>query len=201
MNFSAQTIGILEITIALIGLFGIGTIILLKRHSAKPNARKRDLLVPIINLIRGLLGWFLIVIGVIITPLPIPLGIVIIIMGIAVLGPRSRRLRLLFYHARRSLRHLARTAPPFIRQIAHIMLEFERKVTATYRHRNWERKPSVAHPTEPSRSPTLAGTSPLEQPPESILAASLPDPKPEPIWRGVDDANNDFRHSEQETAR
>lgn len=118
MNFSAQTIGMIEIAIGLIGLFGVWTIVLLKRQSAKPNQRKRDLFVPIINLIRGILGWFLIVIGIIITPLPIPLGIVIIIMGIAVLGPRSRRLRLLFYHARRGLRHLARTAPPFIRRIA-----------------------------------------------------------------------------------
>ena len=190
MNFSAQTIGIIEIAIGLIGLFGIWTIILLKRHSTKHNYRKRDLLVPVINLVRAVLGWFLIVIGIIITPLPIPLGIVIIIMGIAVLGPRSHKLRVLFYHVRRGLRHLARTAPPFIRRIAHTILEFERKVTATHRHRQWERNQpaSAAHPDAPS-------------PPAEPMAISLPEPKAEPMWRGVDDADNDFRHSEQEAAQ
>ncbi|NJL03892.1 MAG: hypothetical protein HC911_03035 [Chloroflexaceae bacterium] len=190
MNFSAQTIGTIEIAIGLIGLFGIWTIILLDRHRKKHPYRKRDLLLPVINLMRGVLGWFLIVIGLIMTPLPIPFGIITVLMGIAVLGPRSRRLRLLFYHVRRGLRHLARTAPPFIQRIAHAILEFERKVTATHRRRQWDRKQSAptAHPDEPS-------------PPAEPMAISLPEPKAEPIWRGVDDADNDFRHSEQEAAR
>ncbi len=192
MNFSDQTIGTIEIAIGLIGLFGVWTIILLKRHSTKHNYRKRDLLVPVINFIRAVLGWFLIVVGIIITPLPIPLGIVIIIMGIAVLGPHSRPLRVLFYHGRRRVRYLARTGPPFIQRMAHAVLEFERKITATHRHRQRERRQPVS-----TADPDDDGPSPPAEP----IAVSLPEPKAEPMWRGVDDADNDFRHSEQEAAR
>ncbi len=134
-----QTLGIVEVIIGLVGLIGVITLIVLSRMQHRQSALWYHWLQYISNLLRSVLGWSLIVIGMIVAPMPIPFGIPMIIVGVAVLGPRSRRLRLMFYTARRRLRELARNNPPLLGSAAMWLLSIERNLMQSYRNRTWKR--------------------------------------------------------------
>lgn len=182
MDISVQTLGVVEIIIGMVGLIGIVTLIILGRIQRRQPLPQHHLLKRVSDTLRGILGWFLILTGVVVTPLPIPLGIPMIIMGVAVIGRRSRRLRLLFYTARRRLRELVRNNPPVVGSAAMWLLVTERKLMQSYRHRTWKRL--RAYEQAQQQAPTELATP--------LMAEQQLDHK----QVGGVDADNDLRHPE-----
>ena len=58
-------------------------------------------------------GWFLLLAGILITPLPLPIGLLMLVLGLAVLARHSRCVR-------RRIRHLRRRYPEFSERLRRL---------------------------------------------------------------------------------
>ena len=63
--------------------------------------------------IQAVIGWILILVGLVVWPLPIPFGLLMIVIGIALVVPTSPGMR-------RLLRYLRRRYPAFDRQLERL---------------------------------------------------------------------------------
>jgi hypothetical protein len=122
------------------------------------------------TILRGIVGWPLIVIGLLTFPLPIPIGLPLLVVGTLLIGPRSRPIRLATISLRLGLRRWARLDVPLIGPAGRWLLRKQRRAAAEYRRR---------------RRVVVPG------------AASLPLPD---VERGAIRANHNPQSTENETA-
>jgi hypothetical protein len=85
--------------------------------------------------IRTVIGWSVIVVGLILLPLPIPLGLILLIIGAWIVGPRSRPIRLAVVGTKRGLRRWARVRVPYIGDAGRFLLRKQRELEREYRRR------------------------------------------------------------------
>jgi hypothetical protein len=78
-------------------------------------------------LIRQIFGWFCILVGVITTPLPIPVGIPLIVVGVLVVGKRNRRIRWIRVHLLLLIRYWAAQNHPILTPLARWLRKQKRK--------------------------------------------------------------------------
>lgn len=76
---------------------------------------------------RQVAGWIVLFFGIITAPLPIPLGLPLIILGLVILGPRDPRVRWLGVNTRLCLRKLAQKRIPILSSLARKALDFRRR--------------------------------------------------------------------------
>lgn len=76
-----------------------------------------------------MLGWCLIVIGIPITLLPTPFGIVLVVCGIALVGRRSPILRRTSVITRRLLHRWAALNIPLISQVGRMALQVQQDIS------------------------------------------------------------------------
>jgi hypothetical protein len=105
------------------------------------SQRWRDVRIPhpdsrITTMLRGVLGWPLIVIGLLTFPLPIPVGLPLLVVGTLLIGPRSRPIRLATISLRQGLRRWARLRTPLIGPLGRWLLQKQRRASAEYRRRS-----------------------------------------------------------------
>lgn len=90
------------------------------------------------RLLRGTrlwLGWFCIILGLILLPLPIPLGLILLVIGTMLIGPRTRIVRLAIVHIKLLLRRWARLKPSFIASPGKRLLRWQRSFSVQYRRK------------------------------------------------------------------
>lgn len=116
--------------------------------------------------LRVVLGWFCIMIGVVFFWLPVPLGIPLMLIGAALIGKRSRQLRLIFYRLRRGIRWLARSNQPVIAPIGQRLLAIEHTISHAYQQHTWQQ--TRAHRLEATAAPPALPTSEASPPPEQV---------------------------------
>jgi hypothetical protein len=92
-----------------------------------------------IALLRGIIGWPLIIIGAIITPLPIPIGLILITIGVLIVGTRSRGVRLAFAYFNLMLRRWARMQTPIIGDTGRFLLRKKQEITTRRRRQRMAR--------------------------------------------------------------
>lgn len=114
----------------------LGVLIFLQRNRL---THARRLAAPVLNRVRTTLGWCCIILGVLEFWFPLPLGIPLIVLGTALVGRRSRLLRLAYIQLRRILRRWARVRIPIVGHAGRYMLRSQRKITAEYRRFLWRR--------------------------------------------------------------
>jgi hypothetical protein len=84
-------------------------------------------------MVRQMLGWCLIIIGIPITLLPTPFGIVLVVFGIALVGRRSPILRRASIVIKRLLRRWAALNIPVIGQTGRIALHIQQDISRQLR--------------------------------------------------------------------
>lgn len=77
-----------------------------------------------IRTLRQVTGWTVLVIGAIAAPMPIPVGLPLIIVGILIIGPRDPRIRWMQVRLRMLLRSWSRRRLPFISPAARKAFQF-----------------------------------------------------------------------------
>jgi len=87
------------------------------------------------TVLRGIVGWPLIVVGLLTFPLPIPVGLPLLVVGTLLIGPRSRPIRLTTISLRLGLRRWARLDVPLIGPLGRWLLRKQRRAAAEYRRR------------------------------------------------------------------
>lgn len=83
--------------------------------------------------LRRVSGWTCIVLGLILLPLPIPLGIILLVLGAWMVGTRSRTIRLATIQTRLLIRRMARSRLPLVKPAGLKLLEVEQQVRRQYR--------------------------------------------------------------------
>jgi hypothetical protein len=89
--------------------------------------------VVVIRFLRTTLGWMCIVAGLILLPLPIPLGIVLLVIGTLLVGTRTRILRVAFVSIKLFLRRWARSKIPLVGSIGQKLLRVQRQLSNQFR--------------------------------------------------------------------
>lgn len=98
---------------------------------------------------RGTAGWSCIVVGLILTPLPLPLGLPLTVAGVILVGPNNPYIRRARFYLKSSLRKMSRRHIPALSQLAQNVLTLEKRFA-----QRWK-KQVEAH-TNPSSSPEAA---------------------------------------------
>jgi hypothetical protein len=86
-------------------------------------------------MLRVTLGWICIVSGLILLPLPIPLGLILLVIGTLLVGTRSRILRVAFVHVKLFLRRWARLKMPVVGSVGRKLLQIQRQLSSNYRQK------------------------------------------------------------------
>jgi hypothetical protein len=81
------------------------------------------------------LGWFCIILGLILLPLPIPLGLILLVIGTMLVGPRTRIVRLAIVRIKLLLRRWARLRLPLIANPGKRLLRWQRHFSVQYRRK------------------------------------------------------------------
>jgi hypothetical protein len=100
-----------------------------------------------LRLLRIIIGWILIIGGLILSISPIPFGFVIIIAGIILVGPRDRGLRMVRAWWNRAIRSLASSSVPLVAALARRIIDFQSSIER--RINQW--MATRSHPRLPSR--------------------------------------------------
>ncbi len=102
-------------------------------HYQKPM-QLSNLLILLMQWLRAIIGWPLLIVGVIMTPLPIPIGIPMIVVATFLIGTRSRFIRLSLVTIKRLLRRWARIQTPVIGPTGRFVLRRQYQFTLAYRN-------------------------------------------------------------------
>lgn len=94
---------------------------------------------PIIRLFRMMLGWICIVAGLILFPLPLPLGIPLMLVGTLLIGRRHPILRRSGVYAKLLLRRWAALRVPLIGPAGRQLLRAQRQISCQLRRYRWRR--------------------------------------------------------------
>lgn len=89
---------------------------------------------------RLLAGWLLIVVGLVLFPLPIPVGLPLIIVGVLVVGRRDRLLRWLRVNLKLKLRFWATLSTPISGPFARWSLRMQRGLAQKWRQHTWTKR-------------------------------------------------------------
>lgn len=111
---------------------------------------------PLLVIIRPLIGWPLILVGIVLTPLPIPFGIIMITAGAVIIGTRSPIIRYGYFYVRRLLRLLAYTRLPVLGTVGRFLLDKQKQVARVSRRRNLDRIEVPVQVTQQSREEASA---------------------------------------------
>ena len=85
------------------------------------------------RLVRCIVGWFLIIVGIPITLLPTPFGLVLVMLGIALVGKQSRTLRHASVVFKRLLRRWAALDIPLIGSAGRLALQVQQDISRQLR--------------------------------------------------------------------
>jgi hypothetical protein len=102
------------------------------------------------TVLRGIVGWPLIAVGLLTFPLPIPVGLPLLVVGTLIIGPRSRPIRLATIMLRQGLRRWSRLRVPLIGPLGRWLLEKQRRAAAAYRRRRRVVASGAAMPLHPN---------------------------------------------------
>ncbi|WP_129626335.1 hypothetical protein [Candidatus Oscillochloris fontis] len=97
----------------------------------------RSILIWIWLACKPVLGWFLIIIGLIGIPMPIVNGLIFLMLGIALVGPRNRIIRWSRVHLKLFLYRWAALPTPLIGTLGRIALNAARQVSRQHRRLRW----------------------------------------------------------------
>jgi hypothetical protein len=112
---------------------------------------------------RTALGWVVIAVGLVLLPLPIPLGLILLIIGAWLIGTRSRAVRLTTVYTRLFLRRWARLPIPYVNRPGRFLLAKQRQLAREVRRRRHfhdarpvkrPMPPAAAMPPNPEAPPT-----------------------------------------------
>lgn len=119
----------------------------------QPPHKKRRRRHPVVRLVSVAAGWVLLVVGVITTPTPVPIGLVLVAIGIFLLARDS-------HMARKGIRSLRKRFPALDRGLCSISHRLPRTVRAvirrtaplaTRRHMPREPRPAATRPAASDR--------------------------------------------------
>jgi hypothetical protein len=79
-------------------------------------------------------GWICILVGLVLFPLPLPLGLPLIILGILLVGTRNIMLRWLRVHMKILLRRWAALSTPIIGPLGKWLLKTQKAAARRWRH-------------------------------------------------------------------
>lgn len=88
-------------------------------------------------LLKPVLGWFLIVIGLIGMPMPIVNGLIFLLIGLALVGPRNRVIRWSRVHIKLFLARWAALTTPVIGPLGRLAQRSAQQVSKQHRRLRW----------------------------------------------------------------
>lgn len=86
---------------------------------------------------KPILGWLLIIVGLIGMPLPVINGLIFLVIGIALVGPRNRLIRWSRVHLKLLLYRWAALSTPLIGTLGCMALSSSQQVSRRYRRLRW----------------------------------------------------------------
>ncbi|MFQ3660838.1 MAG: hypothetical protein SNJ69_00445 [Chloroflexaceae bacterium] len=87
--------------------------------------------------LKPVLGWFFIVIGLIGMPMPIVNGLIFLLIGLALVGPRNRVIRWSRVHLKLFLKAWARHSHPLIGWVGHVAQRSAQEISRQHRRLRW----------------------------------------------------------------
>jgi len=122
----------------------------------------RTVLVAVWLVLKPILGWFFIVVGLIGMPMPIVNGLIFLLIGLALVGPRNRTIRWSRVQIKRLLRAWAACSTPLIGPLGRLADTSARQVSRSSRRLHWwwrdrEAARRAAPPIPPSEHSPAAG--------------------------------------------
>jgi uncharacterized membrane protein YczE len=136
------------IGLAVFGALVAGIVVAVRRRQ-KPLALSNGTQ-WLVQTARSLLGWLCIVAGMILLPLPIPLGLILLVSGTLLIGRNSRLLRRAVVSLKLLLRRWARLRTPVIGPTGRWLLRVQRRVAAEYARRQRQRVAANVRTRQPS---------------------------------------------------
>jgi hypothetical protein len=85
------------------------------------------------TIVRLVFGWLSIVAGLILFPLPLPLGLPLLILGIVLVGPRDPVLRWARVRLKILIRYCATLSHPILGPVGRFFLNVQRKISRQWR--------------------------------------------------------------------
>lgn len=90
---------------------------------------------PLLRLTRRIIGWPLVLVGLVLTPLPIPFGVPLVTVGVLLIGTRDRVVRTSYVHIRRALRGWAGSRLPLVGWSGRFVLARQQQLARLVRQR------------------------------------------------------------------
>lgn len=112
----------------------LGLILINRRNPDRNRMPGSHLLYAARRLLRTSLGWACIAVGAVLFPLPIPLGLPLLVIGTLLVGTRTRVIRLATVHLKLLLRRWARLKTPLVGGVGQHLLLVQQRVSIKYRH-------------------------------------------------------------------
>ncbi|MGQ9926421.1 MAG: hypothetical protein ACUVS4_06075 [Chloroflexaceae bacterium] len=97
----------------------------------------RTALLAIWLVLKPVLGWFFILIGLIGMPMPIVNGLIFLLIGLALVGPRNRLIRWSRVHLKLFLKEWAAHPVPLIGRIGHLAWRSAQQISRQHRRLRW----------------------------------------------------------------
>lgn len=127
-----------------------------------PDETKRIPIAPLLwPWIRQIFGWICVGFGLILAPLPIPLGLPLIAVGVILIGRRNRVLRWIRVAIRLKLREWAAQDIPLVSQAARKIMIVKKRFLRTWRERKerLEKKTNANQEQEADKNSLLSANS------------------------------------------
>lgn len=99
----------------------------------------RQLITKIWRASRPILGWFLIAVGIVGIPLPIVSGVLFLLIGVSLVGPRDPKIRWARVHFKKVLRRWAALSIPIIGPLGRLAVRLERSISCQIQKLPWWR--------------------------------------------------------------
>ncbi len=96
------------------------------------NESQKQIVSMVWSFLRQLTGWVLIVVGMVMAPLPIPVGLPMIAIGVVMVGRRNRVMRWIRVHIRLAIREWAAQDRPILSPFARWTLRQKRRFIQTW---------------------------------------------------------------------
>ncbi len=94
---------------------------------------------PLLRLMRRIIGWPLVMVGIVLTPLPIPFGVPLVTVGVLLIGTRDRLVRTGYMYIRRGLRSWADSRLPVVGWSGRFVLARQQQLARLVRQRFLDR--------------------------------------------------------------
>jgi hypothetical protein len=140
MPFVLDNLMVVAVVLVLAGI-GITLSVILVRNRARSAPGVPLYNHPVVRTVRVIIGWPVLVMGILITPLPIPIGLMMVALGTVLIGTRTWVIRWAFVNMRLLLRRWSQIQQPVVGDTGRFLWNNMQQVSRKARQRRLRNLP------------------------------------------------------------